>query len=186
MSAKQRVCVIIPAYNEAETLPAVIGSVQSELPEADIVVMNDGSVDNTSAIAQSLGVTVLDLPINLGIGGAVQTGIKFYTNDTRARSGGSRCQQCGAIRGCRTFYSAWATQSWILNHLVRYRARLGRPLLGYPTVRRVCATRGYSLFTRCLSTRARWWIIRLGITLLGYGHQARSTHSRTSPGACAA
>jgi len=82
MSAKQRVCVIIPAYNEAETLPAVIGSVQSELPEADIVVMNDGSVDNTSAIAQSLGVTVLDLPINLGIGGAVQTGIKYaYRND---------------------------------------------------------------------------------------------------------
>jgi glycosyltransferase involved in cell wall biosynthesis len=68
---------IIPAYNEAAALPGVLRDLQEHLPSADVVVVNDGSTDATSAAARAHGVNVIDLPINLGIGGAVQTGLIF-------------------------------------------------------------------------------------------------------------
>jgi glycosyltransferase involved in cell wall biosynthesis len=72
-----RVLAIIPAYNEADSLPTVLADLQEHLPCADILVINDGSTDATSAVARSHGAWVVDLPINLGIGGAVQTGLTF-------------------------------------------------------------------------------------------------------------
>ena len=71
-----RVCAIIPAFNEEKTVGDVILAIRQQAPEVDVVVMNDGSHDATSKVAASHGATVLDLPINLGIGGAVQTGLK--------------------------------------------------------------------------------------------------------------
>jgi glycosyltransferase involved in cell wall biosynthesis len=73
----RRVLVIIPAYNEEDSLSHVIDSVRANAPCADIVVVNDGSVDATASIARGKGVILLNLPYNLGIGGAVQTGYKF-------------------------------------------------------------------------------------------------------------
>lgn len=72
-----RLLVIIPAYNEEESLAAVIGRIRNAVAYADIAVVNDGSRDNTSRIARQLGVHVLDLPYNLGIGSAMQTGFMF-------------------------------------------------------------------------------------------------------------
>ncbi len=72
-----RVLVIIPAYNERETIRAVIASLREHAPEYDIVVVDDGSTDETTEIVRSLGVPVLRLPFNLGIGGAVQTGYQY-------------------------------------------------------------------------------------------------------------
>ncbi|MCL6458726.1 MAG: glycosyltransferase family 2 protein [Gorillibacterium sp.] len=70
--------VIIPAYNEEKSIALVIRSVKSLHPDIDIVVVNDGSKDETSRIARETGLThVVDLPVNLGIGGAVQTGYLF-------------------------------------------------------------------------------------------------------------
>ncbi|MEK7842166.1 MAG: glycosyltransferase, partial [Deltaproteobacteria bacterium] len=66
--------IIIPAYNEAESIEGVISAVKKELPDAGIVVINDGSVDATSSIAKGLGVRVVDMPYNMGIGAAMQTG----------------------------------------------------------------------------------------------------------------
>ena len=81
MSDKQRICVIIPALNEEKAIGPVINSVRQHLPNSHIVVMNDGSTDNTKAVASANGAKVLDLPFNLGIGGAVQTGLKYaYRN----------------------------------------------------------------------------------------------------------
>jgi glycosyltransferase involved in cell wall biosynthesis len=71
------ILVIIPAYNEEDSLSSVIDSVRVNAPFADIVVVNDGSIDATPSIARAKGVMLLDLPYNLGIGGAVQTGYKF-------------------------------------------------------------------------------------------------------------
>jgi glycosyltransferase involved in cell wall biosynthesis len=71
------VLAIIPAYNEAASLPDVLHDLQEQMPCADIVVVNDGSSDSTSAVARAHGAWVVDLPINLGIGGAVQTGLIF-------------------------------------------------------------------------------------------------------------
>lgn len=72
-----KIMVIIPAFNEEESLSHVIGNVRAHAPSAHIVVVNDGSVDRTATIARQEGVILLDLPYNLGIGGAVQTGYKF-------------------------------------------------------------------------------------------------------------
>ncbi|MGI9952111.1 glycosyltransferase family 2 protein [Moorellaceae bacterium AZ2] len=78
---QQRTLVIIPAYNEAGTIRRVIRSIR-EWANVDILVVNDGSQDNTRAEARAEGVRVIDLPYNLGIGGAMQTGYLYaYLND---------------------------------------------------------------------------------------------------------
>lgn len=70
--------VIIPAYNEAANIAAVIEAIKLQDPSLDIIVVNDGSSDNTGPIAEATGKTrVINLAVNLGIGGAVQTGLKF-------------------------------------------------------------------------------------------------------------
>lgn len=77
MTSKDRLCVIMPAYNEAKSIRHVLLRVAQHVDREDIVVVNDGSTDDTSQVARTCGVTVLDLPYNLGIGGAVQTGLKY-------------------------------------------------------------------------------------------------------------
>lgn len=69
--------IIIPAYNEEESLPGVIEDLRKHVPAADLLVVNDGSRDATGKIARGLGVAVLNLPFNLGIGGAVQAGYLY-------------------------------------------------------------------------------------------------------------
>jgi len=69
--------LIVPAYNEEASLRLVLEELREVAPQFDVVVVNDGSSDETSAIARSLGVPVLDLCFNVGIGGAVQTGFKY-------------------------------------------------------------------------------------------------------------
>lgn len=69
---------VIPAYNEQANILRVIREIRADLPEADILVINDCSEDSTSAMARTVpGVKVVDLPCNLGIGGAMQTGFKY-------------------------------------------------------------------------------------------------------------
>ena len=72
-----KVLVIVPAYNEEKSLPGVIQDLRESIPLADILVVNDGSKDATSRVARESGVSVLDLPFNLGIGGAVQSGYLY-------------------------------------------------------------------------------------------------------------
>ncbi len=69
--------IIIPAYNEAENLPKLISSINNLLPEFDYVIINDGSTDNTIKLCEQNGLNVVTLPINSGIGVAVQTGYKY-------------------------------------------------------------------------------------------------------------
>jgi glycosyltransferase involved in cell wall biosynthesis len=89
MSAKLCNLVVLPAYNEEEALPATITGLQS-LPEGyELLVVNDGSTDLTSAVAHELRRTsqrpmhVIDLPVNGGIGVAVQTGYMFAARQQR-------------------------------------------------------------------------------------------------------
>lgn len=72
-----RTLVIIPAYNEAEALPGTLAELQGLRPELDVVVVDDGSADETADVARSLGVDVLQLPFNLGIGGALRLGFRY-------------------------------------------------------------------------------------------------------------
>ncbi len=69
--------LIVPAYNEEASLPLVLQELREAAPQFDVVVVNDGSDDATGEIARSLGVKVLELCFNVGIGGAVQTGFKY-------------------------------------------------------------------------------------------------------------
>jgi hypothetical protein len=73
----ERILVIIPAYNEEDSIGRVIEDVRTNCPQMDILVVNDGSADHTSDRARASGVVVLDLPFNLGIGGGMQTGYKY-------------------------------------------------------------------------------------------------------------
>lgn len=69
--------IIIPAYNEAKSLPNLIESIESTLPDFDYVIINDGSWDGTKKIANKEKWNVVHLPINSGIGVAVQTGYRY-------------------------------------------------------------------------------------------------------------
>ncbi|MDO8125616.1 MAG: glycosyltransferase family 2 protein [Candidatus Brocadiales bacterium] len=69
--------IIIPAYNEEASIGNVIGQIKNALPQFDVLVVNDGSLDSTSEAAKSSGAMVLDLPCNLGIGNSIQTGLLF-------------------------------------------------------------------------------------------------------------
>ncbi len=72
-----RVCVVIPAFNEARSITNVVRRVRTSIPNAEVVVVSDGSTDDTAARARKAGAAVVTLPVNLGIGGAVQTGYRY-------------------------------------------------------------------------------------------------------------
>ena len=74
---REKLAVVIPAFNEEAALPGLLREVSEALPEALVVVVSDGSLDGTAAVARKAGATVLDLPCNLGVGGAVQAGFAF-------------------------------------------------------------------------------------------------------------
>ena len=69
--------MVLPAWNEAASLPSVLTEVRVALPDAGVLVVNDGSSDVTSAVARAQGVDVLDLPFNVGVGGAMRAGFRF-------------------------------------------------------------------------------------------------------------
>ena len=73
----KRIVVIIPAYNEEKTVGEVVRRVKALGQGFDVVVINDSSRDRTAQSAEAAGATVIELPYNLGIGGAVQTGFKY-------------------------------------------------------------------------------------------------------------
>ncbi len=66
--------VIVPAFNEAQNITQVVQDLKKHIPEADIVVVNDCSTDKTKEVLKRENYNYIDLPINLGIGGGVQTG----------------------------------------------------------------------------------------------------------------
>lgn len=72
-----KILVVVPAYNEENSIGGVIGDLTDNFPGGDILVVNDGSRDRTSETASNLGAKVIDLPYNLGIGGAMQTGFRY-------------------------------------------------------------------------------------------------------------
>jgi len=70
--------IIIPAYNEEENIGQVLPAAREHCPDFDILVINDGSTDRTSETARKFGFArVIDLAVNVGIGGAVQTGFIY-------------------------------------------------------------------------------------------------------------
>jgi hypothetical protein len=73
----KRTVAVVPAYNEAGAIGRVVDEIRAFDPLFDVVVVDDASSDDTTAVAQAHGATVLRLPFNVGIGGAVQTGFRY-------------------------------------------------------------------------------------------------------------
>jgi glycosyltransferase involved in cell wall biosynthesis len=73
--SKDDVLVIVPAFNEQASISAVLRTLRDN--NYQVLVVDDGSLDNTRSIAQEAGVDVLTLPFNLGVGGALRAGFKF-------------------------------------------------------------------------------------------------------------
>ena len=78
MSAStQRLLVVVPALNEAQTVGGVVREIRDAVPSATCLVIDDGSRDATALVASQAGATVLQLPYNLGVGGAMRTGFRY-------------------------------------------------------------------------------------------------------------
>ena len=70
------VTIVIPAKNEAETLAELLATIREQVPDSKILLVDDGSTDDTAAIGRNHGATVISLPYSLGNGGAVKTGVR--------------------------------------------------------------------------------------------------------------
>ncbi len=77
MSDAPTYLAVVPAYNESATIMAVIQALRARAPQFDVLVVDDGSTDDTATVASLAGPRVLKLPFNVGIGGAVQAGFVF-------------------------------------------------------------------------------------------------------------
>lgn len=72
-----KVLLVIPAYNEEKNIRKVVGRLTEDFPELDYIVVNDGSRDSTADICRQNGYNLLDLPVNLGLAGCFQAGMKY-------------------------------------------------------------------------------------------------------------
>lgn len=77
MITDPKTLIIVPALNEAGSIQRVIADIRTHMPTADVVVVNDGSTDATATLATRAGAIVLNMPYNVGIGAAVQTGFIY-------------------------------------------------------------------------------------------------------------
>lgn len=80
-NATPRTLVLIPAYDERDALPGVLGDLKAVVPQFDVLVIDDGSTDGTAEVARSHGVAVARLPFNIGIGGALRTGFHYAADN---------------------------------------------------------------------------------------------------------
>ena len=71
------VLIIIPAYNEAENIERVVDNLTGNYPQYDYVIINDGSSDNTRKICARRGYNMMDLPVNVGLSGAIKSGMRY-------------------------------------------------------------------------------------------------------------
>ncbi|WP_158372264.1 glycosyltransferase family 2 protein [Cellulosimicrobium cellulans] len=76
-ASRARMLVVVPAWNEQDTVAGVVSELFSAVPDADVLVVDDGSTDRTAEEAARAGALVLELPINLGVGGAMRAGYTY-------------------------------------------------------------------------------------------------------------
>jgi glycosyltransferase involved in cell wall biosynthesis len=77
LDATRRILIVLPALNEERNVGTVIAKVKTAMPDAGVLVVDDGSTDHTSARAREAGADVARLAVNLGVGGAMRTGFRF-------------------------------------------------------------------------------------------------------------
>jgi len=75
--SRSPVLAVVPAYEEELSLPGLLDELRARAPEADVLVVDDGSRDGTGRVARERGVPVVRHPVNLGVGAALQTGFRY-------------------------------------------------------------------------------------------------------------
>lgn len=81
VNSNQRVSVVLPCKNEAQNLRPLLPRIRATLPDAEILLVNDGSDDRSALVAQELGVKVVSHPYSMGNGAAIKTGVRHATGD---------------------------------------------------------------------------------------------------------
>ncbi len=81
-----RTLVVVPAYNEEESLPTVLKELAEHASDHDVIVVDDGSTDRTAEVARASGALVAQLPYNVGVGGALRTGFLFAVRNGYERA----------------------------------------------------------------------------------------------------
>ena len=76
-----KISIIIPVYNEVQTIGDLVSKIVAMYPEFEVIVVNDGSTDNTASIAKDAGAEVYSHPYNIGNGAAIKSGIRIATGD---------------------------------------------------------------------------------------------------------
>ena len=72
-----KLLILIPAYNEAENIERVVNNLIENYPQYDYVIINDGSTDATRKICARNGYNLMDLPVNVGLSGAIKSGMRY-------------------------------------------------------------------------------------------------------------
>ncbi len=142
--------VIVPAFNEQAAVAGVVRQVQAELPGVTVLVIDDGSADETAALAHEAGARVLRLPHHLGLGGAVQAGYKLAfelgfeyviridgdgqhdARDIRRLHEALRTSGCQMVIGSRFLDGDQGHTSLARQLGVRFFRAVLRPILGKP------------------------------------------------------
>jgi glycosyltransferase involved in cell wall biosynthesis len=164
-----RTLIIIPAYNEEASVSSVIDEVQREIPGATCLVIDDGSRDSTATTARAAGAAVLQLPLNLGVGGAMRAGYRYafengYTVAVQIDADGqhepARAQELIAglegadiVIGARFAglgeYSVRGPRKWAMKFLSATLSRAARTRLTDTTSGfKACGPRAIALFAR--------------------------------------
>ncbi|MBG6055922.1 glycosyltransferase involved in cell wall biosynthesis [Salinibacterium sp. CAN_S4] len=144
-----RTLIVMPAFNEEASVAAVVREVHTKLPGISVLVVDDGSADDTTAVARAAGAMVATLPFNLGVGGAMRVGFRFalengFDNVVQVDSDGQHdpsevpallaaLQSADLVLGARFAgegdYSVRGPRSWAMKVLAAILSRTSRTTL---------------------------------------------------------
>ncbi len=104
MSGNIEISIIIPAFNEAESIGSIVASIKQSLPDAEVIVINDGSTDDTVGAAADAGAVVFSHPYNMGNGAAVKSGIRIASGDVLVLMDGDGQHEPSDIKGLLEYF----------------------------------------------------------------------------------
>ncbi len=172
--AEPKVLIVVPAYNEAGKIRQAIADLRRHVPEMDIAVIDDGSMDATVELAEKEGAIVLKLPFNLGIGGALQTGYLYAARggyDVAVQFDGDGQHRADQIHDLITPILAGQADMAIGSRM------LGKGDYRFPLMRKIGA-RLIAMITRMVTGR---WISDPTSGFRGNGRRAIAFFSRNYP-----